>query len=149
QPAAIEWFPPDEQGRPTGARVFLRGRDCPNLPYEGFTVYPPWWPELPPSPQPWVRQHLVGWHLGGPGRGGLRNLIPGSWWAADTLRSPEGLAFVQSHQNGQHLVYEIVLTYDAPQNRYPSLITVRAYPIPGSGSTWFMTSLPIRNYPPA
>jgi hypothetical protein len=141
----IEWFPPDEFGRPTGASVLLEPH-FPQMVYEGFTAYPPWWFELPASSEPWVRQHLVGWRLGGPGHAALHNMIPVRWGAHLAFPSIEGVVECQVRQ-GQSVVYQVTPIYEG-NNRYAKQIICSAEPLPNTGSTWSLCPTPIWNSPP-
>lgn len=139
-----EWFPPDELGRPTGARVVM-GPGTGNSRWNGFaaetfTVYPAWWHELPAPRHRWRRGLLLGWRLGGPAGTALHNLVPLTWKAQTILWAQEG-GVALAVFSGARMSYSVRTTYEGT-NRYPSGVTLeyRFLPgFPGSGGAGPLT----------
>jgi hypothetical protein len=138
----IEWLGPDSLGRPLGVRALL-GQQPVSFPYEPFTFYPDWWDQLPGLRTQWVRHHLLGWRLGGPGGTARHNLVPLTWGAHHSMFTNE--AALASVVKYECLIYTVQLEY-AGTNPYPHKLIASAAPPPGSGSEFrFYTE--VWNYP--
>jgi hypothetical protein len=127
-----EWLPPDELGRPTGARVVLgpgrREHRWNGFAAEGFTVYPGWWHELP-QPRRWRRGQLLGWRLGGPAGAALHNLIPLTERAQRSLWAEERV-IAGEVSYGARMICAVRATYEGA-NRYPSAVRFQSEYVPG------------------
>ena len=119
-PIEVEWLGPDSLGRPQGVRAIL-GPQQVDAPHAPFTVYPAWWGQLPTPRLLWVRHHLLGWRLGGPGGDALHNLIPLTHHAQEVMRTLENwLAMLKVKQQ---VVYTVRVTYEG-MNPYPGELLV-------------------------
>lgn len=141
-PPQIEWLAPDRLGRPTGV-VAVLAPGFESGPKEAFTVYPAWWGQLPPPRRQWVRHHLLGWCLGGPGGTALHNLVPLTQDAHYMMCLNEAALTHEVRMEG--LVYTVHLSYDE-EERYPTHFIAEGKPYPGSGSA-FRFYHEVRNEP--
>ena len=131
-PPQVEWLGPDRLGRPTGVRTVL-APGFESGPREVFTVYPEWWGQLPAPRRRWVRHHLLGWRLGGPGKEALHNLVPLTQEAHYSMCLHEAALADEVRDEG--LVYTVRLIYEG-EERYPRQFIAEGKPYPGSGSAF-------------